>query len=420
MKILLAVLTVSVGLHAATTTVAQSQIAAPDGRHLATGTITITASAPFTAADGVRVETLALRVPIVNGAFSVALEPNDTGVPAGTQYVAVWNLDGSRPRTERWYVTTSGGTLNLQAVLVGAAATPAGVVHLWQFAQDGAVSGQAPVWNGTTWLPGNVASSGGGGGTVGPTGPTGAQGPSGPAGVQGPTGPSGATGATGPTGPSGATGATGPTGPSGPTGATGPTGPSGPSGAVGPSGAQGPTGATGATGPSGASGAPGPAPSGTGVVVVASGTPSVQAVFHSAEVFQRAQGCATGSVSYSSLTALAMSQEVVILSGLSQKFRFQYIQIVEATQFTGSGVLPLKVSAGTSGVDTDVTPAFALGSAAAPQNFWFDRPAPSTYGTGTYDLVLQFVATTGVLGTGSVTNLTGGSVNWEICGFNVQ
>jgi hypothetical protein len=64
-------------------------------------------------------------------------------------------------------------------------------------------------------------------------------------GIAGPTGPQGIQG------PTGATGATGLTGPQGPTGLTGP---------------QGPTGATGATGLTG------PAPSGTGIVTVTSGT----------------------------------------------------------------------------------------------------------------------------------------------------
>lgn len=77
---------------------------------------------------------------------------------------------------------------------------------------------------------------------------------------------SGATGPTGPTGPAGSTGGTGPTGTAGATGATGGTGPTGTAGA------------TGATGTAGATGPTGPAPSGTGLVQVISGTPSVATV----------------------------------------------------------------------------------------------------------------------------------------------
>lgn len=92
-------------------------------------------------------------------------------------------------------------------------------------AQNGATSGQALVWNGSTWAPSNA-----------PTGPAGPQGPAGP------TGATGATGPAGPQGPAGATGAAGPAGPQGPAGATGATGPTGPAGPIGPQGPQGPAG----------------------------------------------------------------------------------------------------------------------------------------------------------------------------------
>jgi hypothetical protein len=103
---------------AASTTVAQSKITAGDGQHLATGKITITASAAFLAADGTWVETTPLSVPVINGAFSVQLEPNDTGIPSTTSYIAKWQLDGAAPRTDYWLVTTTGSTLSLAAVRI--------------------------------------------------------------------------------------------------------------------------------------------------------------------------------------------------------------------------------------------------------------------------------------------------------------
>ena len=126
-----------------------------------------------------------------------------------------------------------------------------------------------------------AAISGDGSGSQGPAGLPGATGPQGPAGVAGPTGatgPQGPIGLTGPAGPqgpagnngaAGATGAVGPTGPAGLPGATGATGPAGVAGATGPTGPQGIQGLTGATGPTGSTG---PAPSGTGIVTVSSGT----------------------------------------------------------------------------------------------------------------------------------------------------
>lgn len=58
-------------------------------------------------------------------------------------------------------------------------------------------------------------------------------------------------------------------------GSVGPTGPAGPQGATGATGAQGPIGLTGPQGATGATGATGPAPSGTGIVTVNSGTVGV-------------------------------------------------------------------------------------------------------------------------------------------------
>jgi hypothetical protein len=132
------------------------------------------------------------------------------------------------------------------------------------------------------------------------TGATGAQGAQG---IQGLTGPTGAAGAQGATGADGKTVANGTTDPASSTGANGdfyintatnmlfgpkasgnwPTGvslvgPTGATGATGAAGAQGIQGLTGATGAQGAqgiqgqTGATGPAPSGTGIVTVSSGT----------------------------------------------------------------------------------------------------------------------------------------------------
>jgi len=135
-------------------------------------------------------------------------------------------------------------------------------------------TGQALVYNGSTWVAGTVA------GTAGPVGPEGPMGPAGPSGPQGLPGAPGATGAAGPAGSSGADGRTILTGAGTPvaTGAAGAIGDLyldtinnqlygpkaaatwvglsgvaliGPQGATGPAGAQGASGATGASGPQG-------------------------------------------------------------------------------------------------------------------------------------------------------------------------
>ena len=132
---------------------------------------------------------------------------------------------------------------------------------------------------------------------VGPTGATGSQGPTGLTGPAGPVGPQGLAGPPGATGATGATGSDGRTvlnGTSNPTSSTGANGdfyintssntifgpkasgvwPSGVS-LVGPTGAtgiQGIQGVQGIQGPTGATGAVGPAPAGTGIVTVNSGS----------------------------------------------------------------------------------------------------------------------------------------------------
>ena len=72
-------------------------------------------------------------------------------------------------------------------------------------------SGQALVFNGTTWVPGTVAGSAGPTGPQGPTGPSGATGPQGSIGPQGLPGLMGATGAAGAQGPAGLKGLDGKT-----------------------------------------------------------------------------------------------------------------------------------------------------------------------------------------------------------------
>jgi hypothetical protein len=117
------------------------------------------------------------------------------------------------------------------------------------------------------------------------------------------------------------------------------------------------------------------------------------------------------------LTANALSQEVTVVTAVPSKFRFLHMVVQETTQFAGPASA-LSVSAGRPGVDTDLMPAFALKSVNAPQNFWFDRPATPVLGTGTFDVVLQFVGSS-VLGNGTASSLSAGAVYWEVCGFAV-
>jgi hypothetical protein len=167
---ILAVLAATMAM-AARTTVTQSPIAGPGGR-LASGTITITAVAPFTSINGVRVETTSLPVPVVNGAFTVSLEPN----PPGTVYQAHWQLDGGKPRDEYWSVPVSATPLHLDNV-TSMRVVPGTIVQLSQVAQGGATDGQVAAFDAAAgiWAPrsvsgvsGNVTSVFGRTGTVTP------------------------------------------------------------------------------------------------------------------------------------------------------------------------------------------------------------------------------------------------------------
>ena len=141
------------------TTVAQSKITAGNGRDLASGTITITATVAFAAADGAWVDTQPLTVPVINGAISIQLEPTDTATPSGVSYRVRWQLDNAQGRTEYWVVPTSNTALGLTAVRVNVVPAPNLVVDPKQIGQDGAGAGQAMCWLGSQWGPGNCGAA---------------------------------------------------------------------------------------------------------------------------------------------------------------------------------------------------------------------------------------------------------------------
>ena len=134
--------------------------------------------------------------------------------------------------------------------------------------------------------------------------------------------------------------------------------------------------------------------------------------------YQPSISCACGTVDASLLTSSSTYQEVPVLKGIGGSYRFEHVLIQEAKQFVYTGVTTLNVAMGRPGSGGELIPAFPLMSAAAPQNFWFDRPAPPQI-AGTYDLAVGFTAAL-PLGNGIVSNFRLGSVAWEVCGYNVQ
>ena len=157
---LLAVLLLAVALGRGQTTVAEPRVIGATGK-LATGQIRITATTIFVSpADGETVGTYPVWVPVVNGAWSVVLEPN---APA-TAYAVHYQLSGAAARDEYWVVPSTTATLGRKDVVVAYPAGPNPWIQPGQILQGAAAYGQALVWNGASWAPGTVSGGGGGGG----------------------------------------------------------------------------------------------------------------------------------------------------------------------------------------------------------------------------------------------------------------
>jgi hypothetical protein len=125
--------------------------------------------------------------------------------------------------------------------------------------------------------------------------------------------------------------------------------------------------------------------------------------------------CRCGRVDAAALTAKSSSQEVPVLTALPGSFRFSHVVVYESTQFASTPSGTLSVALGRPGNGSDVMSPFALRNAVV-NSFWYERPGPPQL-TGAYDLVLFFQASF-PLGDGTTSNLAGGTVTWEVCGFN--
>jgi hypothetical protein len=100
----------------AQTVIRETKVQAPGGVPITNGTIVLTPTVPFVAADGVRVEMQPQAFNIVNGAVTIPLEPNDTASPAGSAYKAVYTFNVSNRRTETWVIPTSSTPLPISSV----------------------------------------------------------------------------------------------------------------------------------------------------------------------------------------------------------------------------------------------------------------------------------------------------------------
>lgn len=95
-------------------------------------------------------------IQITNGAFSQTLIPNVGATPDTTSYlVQFYPSNGQNPWKEYWRVPDSTTPVQIYQVRVAAEPATASGVAPWQINQSGATTGQALMWNGSSWVPGN-------------------------------------------------------------------------------------------------------------------------------------------------------------------------------------------------------------------------------------------------------------------------
>jgi hypothetical protein len=154
--------------------------------------------------------------------------------------------------------------------------------------------------------------------------------------------------------------------------------------------------------------------------VLGSGT-SQASIFASGSSVTRQVECQHGTVSYTALTAAATSQEITIQSSIATTVRWAHAFISETTQFTNA--TGLTVTMGRPGASTNYEmsgAAFPLLVSSGDTNYWSFHPIPPAITGANYSIVLNFSTTSGNLGNGSATLLTGGVATWEVCGYAAQ
>jgi hypothetical protein len=95
-------------------------------------------------------------VTVTNGAFSTTLEANDAITPAGTSYGVRFVPSTGAVWLETWVVPTSGVAIKVSAIRSNETPSPTVTFSPGQLSSAGAASGQALVWNGSSWQPASV------------------------------------------------------------------------------------------------------------------------------------------------------------------------------------------------------------------------------------------------------------------------
>jgi hypothetical protein len=161
MKHLLCLAFAGAMLHAQTVTITDT-ITTPMGGNWA-GTVAVSLNNPQ-AAQPLYTGTTTLSgwaqtVTVTNGAFTLTLYRNDTITPAGTSYTARYTPTSGSAWSETWVVPA--GATKIREIRATTVPRPTVIVTPAQISGAAATSGQALVWNGSSWAPATV-----GGGTV--------------------------------------------------------------------------------------------------------------------------------------------------------------------------------------------------------------------------------------------------------------
>jgi len=155
---------------AAQTTTVTGTITDPAG-DLLSGSCSIQAVGPFSAATGWRVTGAPMVVPFSGGSFSAALAPTDSATPSGQYYRVTCSVPNQTvsgravgayswgPRY--WLVPTNITALDIGTVEITSPPPSPSWKVLWpQMDQGGANLGQVPQWNGSSWMPSNISLTG--------------------------------------------------------------------------------------------------------------------------------------------------------------------------------------------------------------------------------------------------------------------
>lgn len=143
-------------------------------------------------------------------------------------------------------------------------------------------------------------------------------------------------------------------------------------------------------------------------------------IFSGGTLKQRAVECASGSVPYTTLNALAdgVAGEVPIQTGISGNARWDQVKVSETAQFAGVNGLTVSMGRPGSSTNDEMSGSMVpLMVSSGDSNFWSTRPIPPQL-TSTYSIVLNFAVPVYHYGTGTVdltngsTTITGHGTTW--------